>query len=296
MKITNYNSFKNGFSFDIDVLNSMTKYPSIPTFHEMKEGRIIEKLTYDLPNSSNWFNCSPDFKDLFVTEKIDGTNARIVLFRDKVIIGSREEFLYASGDTLFNNAMGIVDTLKDTVESIYNYRNDIFDFIEYSMGGNKLLYVTFYGEVYGGKIGKNAKNYVGYDSRKVNTDFRLFDIASMTEDLYQTVSTYTPENLSSWRENGGQKFFLVDDSIFQFMNSIMSLSAVPFIKKLNSEDMPVYREDVYNWLKEVSEKTRASIDGIVYGPSEGVVIRNKNRTFIAKIRHEDYSRIFNKKH
>ena len=74
-------------------LNSATKYPSILTLHKLGEkGR----LTADL-------NLVPE-ADLVVTEKVDGTNTRIVFMPDGVyMIGSREHLLHAKGCLLYTS-------------------------------------------------------------------------------------------------------------------------------------------------------------------------------------------------
>ncbi|MCU1617221.1 MAG: hypothetical protein JWO98_4761, partial [Frankiales bacterium] len=53
---------------DLAALNSATKYPSIPTYHELdpKNGGLLE-----IPTAFEG--------DVVLTEKVDGTNGRIVL-------------------------------------------------------------------------------------------------------------------------------------------------------------------------------------------------------------------------
>src|SRR6188768_1972097 len=72
-------------------LNTATKYPSIPTYHKFGEkGRLTEELNVI-------------FKGAVIgTEKIDGTNTRIILPPgNDYIIGSREELLFSGGDLLY---------------------------------------------------------------------------------------------------------------------------------------------------------------------------------------------------
>lgn len=97
------------YSVDLKKLNSLTKYPSIPTYHALGErGKLSETIQV---NFANQF--------IIGTEKIDGTNARIICFSDGYVIGSREELLYAKGDLIGNPAMGIVEALKPLAELIY---------------------------------------------------------------------------------------------------------------------------------------------------------------------------------
>src|ERR1051326_571600 len=68
-------------------LNSATQYPSILTYHALGErGRLTEDRTTDFST------VNPD--DVEVTEKIDGTNARIIIPPRRMggaLIGSRTE-------------------------------------------------------------------------------------------------------------------------------------------------------------------------------------------------------------
>src|SRR5687767_1954189 len=86
---------------DLKAINSMTKYPSIPTYHALdpRDGSLLEET---IPFSGM----------VIGTEKIDGTNSRIILLPDGTyLLGSREELLYARGDLIGNPALGIVDAL-----------------------------------------------------------------------------------------------------------------------------------------------------------------------------------------
>ena len=70
---------------DLSKINSLTKYPSIPTYHKLdpKNGSLLEEAL--------------NFQGtLIATEKVDGTNARIICLPDgNYLLGSREELLYA---------------------------------------------------------------------------------------------------------------------------------------------------------------------------------------------------------
>jgi hypothetical protein len=89
-------------SVDLTALNSLTKYPSIPTHHELdpKNGGLLESATAFVGS-------------VIGTEKVDGTNGRIIVLPDgNWIIGSREELLHARGDVIANPALGIATALK----------------------------------------------------------------------------------------------------------------------------------------------------------------------------------------
>lgn len=70
-------------NMDLSALNSLTKYPSIPTYHDLD------------PANGSLLNTTVAYTGPVIgTEKIDGTNSRIVSLPDGTyILGSREEFL-----------------------------------------------------------------------------------------------------------------------------------------------------------------------------------------------------------
>lgn len=83
-------------------LNSLTKYPSIPTYHALGDkGRLTEQTNVQFGAD----------EAISVAEKIDGTNARVIILEDGYIIGSREELLYSSTDLLHNPSQQIVETV-----------------------------------------------------------------------------------------------------------------------------------------------------------------------------------------
>src|SRR5690606_18151878 len=137
-------------------LNTVTKYPSILTYHAMGDkGRLAETLSHPINNKD---------EAIYLTEKIDGTNARMIFCGKDYVIGSREELLYAKGDRIVNPTLGIVNKLKSEAEKISNTLNLDDDEI-----------VVVYGEVYGGNIGKNKKNY----TKQGHFGFRVFDLWRM---------------------------------------------------------------------------------------------------------------------
>jgi hypothetical protein len=132
---------------DLNKINSMTKYPSILTYHKLGErGRLLDEVNISFDNP------------VILTEKIDGVNGRIIVFPDGLyIIGSREELLYAKGDLIGNLQLGIVDILKPIAEKLVPIS----------------IVIIYYLEVYGGKTTKNGKQYTGNQAMGA----RLFDIA-----------------------------------------------------------------------------------------------------------------------
>src|SRR5579859_7282712 len=110
-------------------LNSATKYPSIVTYHALgAKGLLTEERTEFHGN-------------VFLTEKVDGTNGRAILTPEgDWFIGSREELLTAKGDRIPNPALGIVAALRSTVERVAGH-----------WAGEGIL--VYYLEAYGAGIG-----------------------------------------------------------------------------------------------------------------------------------------------
>ncbi|WP_375495928.1 RNA ligase family protein [uncultured Nostoc sp.] len=232
-------------------VNSATKYPSIPTYHKLGEkGRLIEEnIKFEQP--------------VIVTEKIDGTNARIIFWDDGYIIGSREELLYAKGDLIINPALGIVETLKPIADNF-----DKFDF----------NYCVLYFEVYGGKVTSASKQY----STNSLLGCRLFDIA----EIPLAIIANEIAEIASWRDNGGQHFW--DERSMSGFVEVYKLSLVPRIH--TSWIPPDEIELMYSDLKTLLPKSLSCLDNQAQGKPEGIVIRTKSRSQIAKIRYEDYEK------
>ena len=77
--------------WDFDKLNSLTKYPSILTYHELgTKGGLKEGLVEGKSFAG---------QEVYITEKVDGTNGRVVFAtNDKgevvdYLLGSRENLL-----------------------------------------------------------------------------------------------------------------------------------------------------------------------------------------------------------
>ena len=90
---------------DLGKLNSMTKYPSIPTYHTLGDkGSLQETVQVSFTGR------------VLGTEKVDGTNTRLIFCPDRhAPVGSREDLLWERRDLIGNPAMGIVDAVRQTV-------------------------------------------------------------------------------------------------------------------------------------------------------------------------------------
>tara|TARA_B100001778_G_scaffold334984_1_gene350327 strand:- start:10489 stop:11286 length:798 start_codon:yes stop_codon:yes gene_type:complete len=245
-------------------LNSMTKYPSIPTFHEIGDKGRLNDVFLDVPDG-----------DLVYTEKVDGTNARIVISPDDVtLIGSREDFLHALGDVVFNPAQHIVETIRDQAK----------DATEYFSGTHNL--VVLFGEVYGTSIGKAAKNY----TRSGDRGFRLFDAIEMPRTEMFEIMKMDRSAISTWRETQRMQPF-VDEDRLQAIASELGWDLTPRLSMPSElSKVPDSVHDGLQWLRVMINQTHCNLDGNADMTPEGIVVRAKDRSFIAKIRYEDYER------
>lgn len=242
---------------DLRKLNSATKYPSIPTYHSLGErGSLLEETI------------SFGGEALIATEKVDGTNSRIILMPDGCyLVGSREELLHAKGDLICNPALGIVDTLKAVADRI----SSAWEFPEGTM-------TTIYLETFGGKTTAAAKQYTS--NREYG--YRVFDVSRVPFDRIDNEL----EAISTWRENRGQDF-LREAALTEFART-MRLELTPRVTIVDS--IPTTIEETHDWLKSTITTTFVALDDNAGGKPEGLVVRTADRNRIAKIRFEDYER------
>ncbi|MDM9583579.1 RNA ligase family protein [Nostoc sp. GT001] len=232
----------------------MTKYPSIPTYHSLGDkGTLLEEtVKFD--------------GEVILTEKIDGTNSRIILLPDgNFVLGSREELLFAKGDLIGNPALGIVDALKGVADSLPQVQNSI---------------TVAYLELYGGKITAASKQYTAQQ----NVNWRLFDVAVLTN--IEILFTKVVQQLAAWRDNGGQVFLNEEE---------LSKAAIDYGFELTPRittipALPVSIQETHEFLKKIIPKTNVALDEGAKGRAEGIVARTISRSAIAKLRFEDYER------
>jgi hypothetical protein len=249
----------------IDRINSATAYPSILTYHGMGDrGALTEELT------EPFADVDPE-TPVRLTEKINGTNFGVTLFPDgDYLIRSRSEILYAKDDRVVNPALGIVTTVRPFADALVKGHGG-------SMPGEMC---TVYGEVYGGGIGGQAKQYTS--SGQVS--FRLFDYNTVPLDILKLER----KKIASWRENGGQRW--ADSLSLEMLARDYDAETVPFLTLTRAGDLPKTVEDALAFLTAHIPSTRVALDGGAIGRSEGLVIRTANRAQIAKLRFEDYER------
>lgn len=238
-------------------LDSATKYPSIETYHELGEkGSLTETL--------GPFGGFDD--DAYLTEKVDGTNGRIVLTGDDYFIGSRDALLHARGDRVLNPNLGIVAALRDLAEFL----------VEDAVVRTGEIHAVYL-EVYGGKI-QAAREY----TREGQVGFRMFDYG-----IYDAAVLGKPrEEIALWRERGGQEF--MDEGRLRRFAQHTQVPLVPRVGMVPGSSLPQSVDHVYEWLQSALPGTLVGLDAS--GKSEGLVIRSRDRRTIAKARFQDYER------
>lgn len=248
---------------DLMRINRITKYPSIPTYHTLdpKTGGLLEDHIEFYPDEA-----------IIGTEKIDGINARLIIFPDdSYAIGSREELLYVDGDVLYNTSQGIVETLRSRV--------DIPD-------SNGQL-VVYYLEVYGGNVGKNAKSYT-QDPTLFGA--RMFDTAVFPD--YQSLMRMDPMTVAGKRERGEIQAWMNEHSL-RYESFKLRVALTPRLFNVTRETIPSETEHMMEFLDDVIGRTESQLDVQPAGPAEGIVIRTLDRNHgnrIAKIRYQNYKR------
>jgi hypothetical protein len=246
---------------DLRKLNSMTKYPSIYTFHTLGDrGRLTDEHR----------EVDPDTRYTF-TEKIDGTNVRIILMQKDYLIGSREELLHAKGDRVFNPQLGIVEHVREIAKSLVTQR--LFD------GA-----FVIYGELYGSNVTAASKNYTS----KREPYFRVFDIAEFSSSLVSQVLQMPVEQIASWRDNGGTPF--LNETAFHGWCGELCLTTAPSVVHQKGESLDTSHTGILDFLREVIPTTYVALDEHANGRPEGLIMRTPDRSFIAKLRFEDYER------
>lgn len=247
-------------------LNSLTKYPSILTYHNLgKKGTLLDSLT-----ESDYV--PSDDEVLEGTEKVDGTNGRILIFNNDYIIGTREDLIYAKGDRIVNDTYDIVKNMKPLAEKL------LANVLE-----TNTLHVI-YGESYGKNIGRNYKNYSSSD-----TSIRIFDRWDMQESEVNKILEKDLNAISTWREHGGQPFIstLELDTFCKKYN----FERTPVVATLKASEFPTSLEGIWEILKK-NIKTKVALEG--EGESEGIVFRTSDRRWIKKMRVAEYRKTLEK--
>ncbi len=246
-----------------DKINTLTKYPSILTLHQFaNKGKFSDQLTTNIEGET-----------LYATEKIDGTNVRLIFWGDEFLIGSRKCILHYSKDLYWDEALGIVNQF---------YALDIP-----RLQPKQLTIV--YGELFGGKVTAHSKNY-GKDKH----GFRVFDIAVL-DDL--SILERPIGEISHWRESSLDS--TVDDTL-SYGQNFVNLDALKgfgydLVPSLEFPLANLEHQTILDALKRHAAMTQVALSENAVGKTEGVVLRNFDRSKIVKLRFEDYERTLRKR-
>jgi len=239
-------------------VNTLTKYPSILTLHKLGErGRLTEQTTTDITGET-----------MYASEKIDGTNVRLIFWGDEFLIGSRKQILHHSGDLYWNDSM-------DIVNQFYALKIPI-------LKPDKLTIV--FGELFGGKITANSKNY-----GKEKHDYRVFDVAvfddlSILEEPIDAISTWRESTINSSESEAlryGQPFVNLD---------VLKAFGYELTPRVEFTLDSLEHTAVLGALKQFIPTTNVALSPTAKLGTEGVVLRNFDRSKIVKLRFEDYEK------
>lgn len=260
--------------FDLEKLNSATKYPSIMTYHALGDkGRLTEELTPSPAMNAD--------DTIYITEKIDGTNTMIIFYKDDYIIGSRESLTYAKGDRIKSSDSLGAKIITDACRFADRYLQ---------IKGETEDLVVVFGEAYGGRI-QNGACY----TRKNQTAFRTFDGFAYTESQIREILAMSFDEIASQRQHLRRPYFTYNHTGISQLESVGT--TVPFLGTIKYSELPVGVEEAYEFLKQFS-RSRAVLDSEEQadpltnkiGRAEGIVIRNADRSFIKKLRFESYEK------
>jgi hypothetical protein len=239
-------------------INSATQYPKIATYHALGERGVLT----DERNT-----VFPADQPVIVTEKVDGTNARVIVDPSgDLFIGSREHLLYALGDRIPNPAENIVHALRGPAT-----------FLPRPDHGLSVYYL----EVYGSHIGSAWKQYTGHLGE---FGARLFDVAHIPADALDG----PVERIAAWRNRGGQQF--ATETQLAELSHATGIPLTPRITTIPGAGVPATISEMHPYLCVIAGETRVALDEDAHGNAEGVVIRTPNRSHIAKVRFKDYER------
>lgn len=250
---------------DLAKINSITKYPPIPTLHALDaKGVPTDEVLVDFGGA-----------DVCVTEKIDGTNARILVSDGSFALGSREHLLTVSGDVLFDPALGIVEQLRETARRI---AANVFH-------AERAGLAVIFGELYGGKVTGGSKNYT---ANREAYGWRVFDYLFLPEAKLSELEDLDGAALARRRESAHDFWFSPTDIAAQLVLDGLDGLAVPPVE---AGAPPADRRLVLEWLADVMPRSRATLDATAAARPEGVVVRTADRSRVAKVRFDDYRKV-----
>ena len=267
--------------YGVDKINSLTEYPSILTYHKLGDkGSLLNELYEE-----NRFK-----KDdiLEITEKIDGTNMRLILTNDDYLVATRSKIIHAKNDRIITdpNVNVVVDSCDYLIKT---FANDTT---------SDCVLIVF-GEAYGYNICEGSNVYCSIDnitSRK----FRVFDVRCIPCIEFEKLLEKDIQDISRWKSYSNEYWY--DYNVLDAFCEQFQLERTPVLTRINEKDLPTGFDATYKWMKQFSN-SQAVIgipdDEVDYSPkfgkSEGVVIRNLDRSVVSKLRFEDCERTIRKR-
>jgi hypothetical protein len=239
-------------------LNSLTKYPAIPTYHTLRGGKeAVEPVLTPFPAETM----------LEATEKVDGTNVRLIVLPDgTVLLGSRDELL-----TPEDRPRGVFETVGHP-EHIARTLDALPEDRDYL--------AVFFFEVFGSHITDAYKNYTTAED---SYGAVLLDTATIHD--YERMLARPREKIALWRDHGGQKF---TQGLYEGF-----YKTAPVLGTVASHLLPSTVQGIYNWLLGMQyhgTSPEVQLSTHSYNRPEGIVLRTLDRRVIAKIRREEYER------
>lgn len=252
-----------------DKINTLTKYPSILTLHKLGAKEcLLDELTTPIEGEK-----------MYGTEKVDGTSMRLLFYGNERIVGTRDNiFFYENSD--------FINIPKEFFSSI-DYVKPFYEKAKWNKRFETDKLTVLYGELYGSNIGQGAKNY-GVEK----TGFRLFDVA-VYNDL--SVLDLAKNKISRWREHETENGIVYGQNFITRSEMETQFSDFEFVPLVEFDLGDMSHNTILENLKKFIPETKVALTEKAIKKSEGVILRNSDRTKIVKLRFEDYERTLRQK-
>lgn len=270
----------------MDKINSITAYPSIPTLFKLgpKGDTYFPELNIEFGEEEY----------VFKTEKVDGTNIRVVFLPNQggIVIGTRDDLLLLNGDTILDQ--------NYQFSFLARYRGEIDHLVAELVSYCKTIPDTLtvvYVEMYGGEIGAGCKNYT---QDKNCVGFSIFDIADIDLSTYDNLIRLTTCQISGWRKRVGPKWRTMRELRYirdyivntPFVQVVGGCCWHEWKKTYLGQSSKNILENCYSELRRTINVSHAKLHPSGLDTPEGLVLRNEDRSKIAKIRFETLEKTF----
>jgi hypothetical protein len=241
--------------------DNATQYPSILELHKRNpKGELTEEFAVSFDEGEK----------VSISEKVDGFNVRILCMyvdgEPRWVVGGRTELLGASNSLVFSKSNDVVKDLHKLADM----------FCQRNAQSGKM--VVLWGELYGGQKTPKWANYAA----EPTPCFRAFDAAEFSEEECELLRSFTPQQAAGYRDNGRIPF--VSSERLAVLCGCGPIPRVPFLRE--ETFTPKSLRETLEHYSAMLPVTRAAMG--VEGTPEGVVIRNADRTKIAKVRFAEY--------